>query len=426
MPRPCIHASRFPKPLRDPCASARDKIDCPQIDADECRFTILTVSTVSTIISIRAIRAIRAAEPTQLQTANSKPQTPGGRSRSPINHQLSTNPVPFPIFHIPRFRFAASLPSFRASLPPGQVSRFALLLLVLSALSVQAQLDPETSKLLGAGYAAMINFAENPDIATAHYYIDRDGGDNPSLSVTRFGGEHVFERKDRRWNPFVGVNLPYLKFGTSFDDGLGGYVDTEWTALGAILLTGVKISATTNLTISPAIAWGYIRLENDTDYSGSASTNAPGLLDGILFNWTSDAWLVGASLGADYRHPLGQNTMDLHAGITHNLIETFQTPSGNVEFSSYATTLSLNGEFTHPTSLAVARCPVAVIGMLGGTTFIGPYRDELGFDTFIDAGLAFEADIDRFDVIIRKLRLGLKGIYGEEVVGWSAILSWKF
>ncbi len=305
----------------------------------------------------------------------------------------------------------------------GQIA--GLLLLLLAVFPAQAQLDPAISKQLGAGYAALINFAENPDIATARYYIDNQNGEDPVLHVTRFGGEHVFRKDKRRWNPFAGVHLPFLTYGGNLDVNGDGNIDTEWNAAGAIFTSGVKISVTTNLSLNPSLALGYMRIENDAAYSGSA-TNVQPLADGILFNWTSDALLTGGAIKADYHCNLGENQLYVYGGVSHNLIDTFHTSRGNVEFSSYMTTLALKSEFTHPTGCKFNRYPLSLITLLGGTSFAGPHRDALIFGYFFDAGLAVEADISRHDWIIKKFRLGAKGIYGEDVVGWSAILSWNF
>jgi len=300
--------------------------------------------------------------------------------------------------------------------------------IIAGATSAVAQLDLMDRKLakqLGAGYAAMINFAENPDIATARYYIDSDSAEDPTLRVLRLSGEHAFRRDGQDWYPFLQVHAPYMTYDATVDLGKNGYINSEWDTVGAIFTTGLAFPLTTNLFIKPAVATGYVRLENRAHYHGNVEGLEP-ILKGIIFDWTSEAWLLGAALWFDYERRYKALELSLHAGASHNLIETIRTVRGDVEFSSYATTLSLNGETTYPTSLKPMGYPLSLINMLGLTSFAGPYRDELGFAYFVDAGLAIETDISRHGWIVKRFRLGAKGIYGEDVIGWSAILSWKF
>lgn len=303
-----------------------------------------------------------------------------------------------------------------------------LTLLTTGSVSVFAQselIDQKLAKQLGAGYAAMINFSENPDIATARYYINEDSGGDPVLHVTRLSGERRIHLKNHNSEPFVQIHVPYQTFKAQFEFGTNGNINTEWRALGATLTTGIRIPVSTNLSVNPAVSAGYVRLENKADYSGDAAALDP-LFKGIIFDWASDAWLAGVSLAMEYERKYQAFDLNLHARASHNLIETFHTSEGFVQFSSYATTLSVRGETVHPTSLQPMGYPLAVVTMLGGTSFVGPYRDELGFAYFFDGGLAIETDISRLDWPVRKLRLGAKGIYGEDVYGWSAIFSWKF
>lgn len=286
-------------------------------------------------------------------------------------------------------------------------------------------IDEQQAKRLGGTYAAIINFAENPDIATAHYYIDEPSGDDPILRVTRFRGQHEFDLENHAWTPFIQLHIPYQTLKAFYDLEPRGSIQSKWSAIGAILMTGVKFPATSRFSINPVLAWGYVRLENDAHYAGDVAAIEP-IFKGILFDWSSDAWLFGGSLWLDYDRPVGRHNLRLHAGATHNLIETFESISGHVEFSSYATTLTARGEWTQDTGMRIRGHPLAVVFLLGSTAFAGPYREELGFSYFMDTGLAFELDLSERDFLLSRLRLGAKAIYGEEVAGWSAILSWKF
>lgn len=279
---------------------------------------------------------------------------------------------------------------------------------------------------LGAAYAAMLNFAENPDIATARYYIDSSAED-PTLHVVRFGGGHIFKSENRDWSPFIKGYLPYQTLDAGFNVGDGERIDTRWKAIAAELMFGVKIPVTPRISLSPAINLGYARLENKADYTGELSQKLlKPALEGFLFDWSADTWMAGASLWADYEESRPNADFRLHGGIVHNYIRSFNSSSPEIDFSDHATVLTLDGEVVLPTGMKWAGYPIAIGTGVGGTTLLGPNRDELGFSYFFDAGLFLEADISDRELPFKKVRLGAKGITGDNVVGWSAVFGFRF
>ena len=80
----------------------------------------------------------------------------------------------------------------------------------------------------------------------------------------------------------------------------------------------------------------------------------------------------------------------------------------------------------HPTGLTLVRQPLALVATLGNTTLFGDGRDALGFDYFFEAGLALETRLDNRDWKIKRVRVGAKAIYGEDVTGWSVIFGYRF
>jgi hypothetical protein len=73
-----------------------------------------------------------------------------------------------------------------------------------------------------------------------------------------------------------------------------------------------------------------------------------------------------------------------------------------------------------------SKAPRITMGCLGYTNFLGPNRNELGFQHFFEGGLALESDVSRRNWALRKLRLRAKGIYGKDVTGRSLIFGYRF
>jgi hypothetical protein len=292
----------------------------------------------------------------------------------------------------------------------------------------QAALDLQPERL-GASYAAMINFAVNPDISTATFYIEADDVDNPTLSVYRLPLRYVFKSANHAWRPFVQANFDYQTIDTHFDDMpvQGESIDLTYRTYGGSLTLGAEIPLGKHLVLLPAIDVGIVRLESEADYHGViGNTFVKPALDGLLFNWDADAWLLGASIGLDYHRAIYGIDFNVHGSLTYNYIETFDSSSDFIKFDSQVTTLVVNAETVLPTRMSIATYPLAVVVNAGYTTFLGSDGDEIGFGYFFESGLALEADLSRKQWVLKKLRLGAKAIYGEDVTGWSIIFGYRF
>lgn len=313
------------------------------------------------------------------------------------------------------------------------------LLAFCAAVNAQSQSDPAIDEIrqlvmdsvdparLGAGYAAMINFAVSPDISTATYNIDDEDGNDPSLMVYRVPVRHVFSSDEQSWRPFVQGNLAYQTLDAGFDIGENESIEAEWRALGGSVSAGAEVRLGENLILVPTIDAGVVRLENDADYHGVlAEALLKPALEGVLFDWEADAWLLGAALGFDYRRALSTLELNVHGSLTHKYIKTYDSSSGSIDFDSRVTTFNVQADTVHPTRMSIRNFPLALVTHVGATAFLGDNRKALGFDHFFEAGLALEADVSRKDWRIQKLRFGANLIFGSDVTGWGLIIGYRF
>lgn len=323
------------------------------------------------------------------------------------------------------------------------MSRSALLGLawMLGSSSLSAQAIPEElieelrrvvteavdQESLGAGYAAMINFAVAPDISTANYDIDNGAGDKPELAVARIPARKVFSPFENGWTPFIQGNLTYQTLNAGFTVSDTDRIDSEWKAYGGSVSVGAQIPINDQLVLVPVLDAGLIRLKNSADYFGDFSNLLlrPALA-GVLFDWKTDAWTFGASLGFDYDKPVKNFDLKVHGSLTHHYVESRNSSSPLINFSNHMTTFNIQAETEHPTSKSISGYPLALVAHLGSTSFLGGNRDALGFDHFFDAGLALDADISGKGWKVKNLRLGAKIIAGKDVSGWGLILGYRY
>jgi hypothetical protein len=293
--------------------------------------------------------------------------------------------------------------------------------------SVRDAIRPED---LGAGYVALLNFAVNPDISAATYKIDGgDGrGDDFTLDVYRLPLCHVFTSENLSFRPFVAANFAYQTYGGNriyLDDR--DSIGTAYEAYGGSATLGAEIPIFDPLVLLVAVNSGIAHLENRADYYGVIAENLlrPALA-GLVFDWDADAWLTGVSAGMQYSRKLDGNEYRATIDVTFNHFATYETSSDFVEFEANATTCSLQLESLFPLPGSLFGMPLALATSLGHTSFYGQENDALGFSYFFEAGVAIETDVAEHDIFVKKMRFGAKAMAGEDVIGWSLILGYRF
>lgn len=314
-------------------------------------------------------------------------------------------------------------------------------LLVMAPLSVLAQsgLDGVIDEVrqqaieqagpdrLGAGYAAMMNFAATPDISSATYYIDSADAGDPTMNVYKIPLRREFMLEGRDWKPFVEASFGYLDYEATFDVLPQESVKADWKSYGGLLGLGVKMPLNDDLDFVPALDLGLVRLESSADYRGPvAEAILKPALEGVVFDWDANAYLIGATVGLDYRHAFETWTVEGRTRLTYSHFDTYDSSSPQVEFDADISTFTLQVDVIKPLDAKIGGYPLALVSHFGNTTFIGNNRDALGFDYFFEAGLALETDVSQNDWPVKKLRLGAMGIFGADVTGWSVIFGYQF
>jgi len=216
--------------------------------------------------------------------------------------------------------------------------------------------------------------------------------------------------------------------GYNVDSRNGGEAaNARWDGVGLILTAGNEFTLSERWKIVPAINVGSFRLDSNAGVRGAVSDD---ILDpsftGRNFDWTAYAWVLGASIWFDYKREFRTFDLGVHTGATLNHVGSFYTTSEEIQFSSEALTLDATLETIHRTPVNLNGFPISMVLSVGGTTFLGPARDALGFPGYTDYGIAFRADVSRLGLPVETLQLGGKVIYGPGVIGWSGVFNYNF
>lgn len=282
---------------------------------------------------------------------------------------------------------------------------------------------------ISAVYAGMINFESEPDVSSSTLKIDSGLLEDDEINLTKLPLRHEFDLTHQGWKPFVQATLGKFKYTqkASLLDDPNETLDSRWKSYSATIGGGVRIPLGHGFSILPAIDGGYASLKNDGDYAGPISTGLlQPLLDGILTNWSADAWLANGHLALKYEGAVGKFDVDAKASYTYSHIESYRTSDPVLDFSENMGTVSFKLDATYPLNASLGGYPLGLIGHIGNSSFVGPNRDTLGFDSVYEVGLSLEVDISQHDLPVKKLSLGGEYLWGDDVRGWSILFNYRF
>ena len=156
---------------------------------------------------------------------------------------------------------------------------------------------------IGAGYAQMLNCCIDPSISASLL----DAVDGTEYDVFKVPLQYEMPIGDGGWQLAIRGTLSHASATNRFslvdaDLNEDESIDGEWEADSGTLGAGLIIPAGDSLSFVVAGEFGISRLESTADYNGFISENflAP-IVDGVLFNWDTNARIVGLSGGFDYR-----------------------------------------------------------------------------------------------------------------------------
>jgi Solitary outer membrane autotransporter beta-barrel domain len=279
-------------------------------------------------------------------------------------------------------------------------------------------------KNAGAGYAHLISFEAEPEIAAATFTVDSS---SPEISDTKIKTMKLplyreFESDNHDWNWFVQGTLSYLDMDATFHlEPLAGFrenIEQEWTAYGGLVEAGLVFPLGGGFSLASGLGLGVSRLENTADFSNSRLEEllAP-KLDGSVYNWETNATVGRGSLGLRYDQEHGNFRIKGSGHFSYSYIDSFSESRKFASFSDHASTATFKLDVRHPLNIEIRKHPLYIIGHLGSTHFVGSNRDELDFTYFHEVGAS---------IGIEKFTLGVLGVVGDDIEGFTLAFNYDY
>ena len=282
--------------------------------------------------------------------------------------------------------------------------------------------DLENSNI-GAGYAQMLNFFSDPSISAS--YLEADDG--TEYDVFKLPLQYEVPINDRGWQLALRGTLSHATAENTFSIIEGERIEGSWEASSGQLGAGLIVPFTEELSWFVAGQLGVSRLKNEADYRGPISKDilAP-LVDGILFNWDTNATIAGVSGGLDYRQRFADTyNLDLTARYTYSQIDSYSESRDLASFSEDTGTVSITADLDHPWNMALGNLPLFGTVHAGGTAFTGPNRDTLGFSHFYLLGYSIGIKVGETNRYFDSFSVGAHANFGSDVEGYSLRFAWQ-
>jgi hypothetical protein len=293
----------------------------------------------------------------------------------------------------------------------------------INAAREQVKADLRNSKI-GAGYAQMLNFFVDPSISASR--LDADADDNTRYDVFKLPLQYEFPANDGGWQLVVRGTLSHASAENEFSLVEGEIIDGTWEADSALIGIGALVPAGENLTWFLGGQFGISRLENEADYEGVLSELIAPVLDGVLFNWDTNARISSLTGGLDYHTRIAdQYKVTLNGRYTFSHIASYSESRDLQSFSEDTGTLAASADVEHPWGASLGDMPLFGVARLGATAFTGPSRKALGFSHFYNIGYSVGLNVAERSRYFEGFTLGAQYNFGSDVDGVSLVFGWR-
>jgi hypothetical protein len=171
-------------------------------------------------------------------------------------------------------------------------------------------------------------------------------------------------------------------------------------------------------SVAPSLGLGISRLENEMKFSDPVLEGAlPPDWKGSFYGWDTLASVARAHVGLLYDEEYGKLRVKGGVHLSYSYIDSFDESDSFAGFHDHSSTFVAKLDVSHPLNLSVRKNPLRIIGHIGNTSFLGSGRDELDFSYFNELGLSLGW---------KSFAVGVLGIVGEDVEGWSLVFNYDY
>lgn len=302
------------------------------------------------------------------------------------------------------------------------------LLLLASLLWIAGPLAAENPLQRQANAAlALMTFTVTPDITASNLNIQDQGAGTVSLLMTQWGGGATWSAD---FPLYLEGNLGFSRYDPRFLLEEGDETVTipaRWNTLSATGGIGWDFPLQPELVLRPIANLTLGTMASDLRVADwildrDDLRQSTSLLDVGRLN----AFGYGTSLMLDYEHLSPAQDLDAELRFSYIHLQSMGGTGALIRGQANAENLSLYLRRRAPTGLLLFERPLRYVLEGAHTQYLGAQRGLLGFDALTSLGTGLELDLSRFDLLVTRLRLLGRYMFGRNTDGYSIGLAASF
>ena len=149
-------------------------------------------------------------------------------------------------------------------------------------------------------------------------------------------------------------------------------------------------------------------------------------MNGILFDWQTNAWLITPSIALQWATTFGEAKATVRGHVARSWISSFDESDPAQSFNETANIYSIRADYARPTGITVADRALNWVVYGGYAGFFGANSDALGFTSVAEIGGGFEVPLAADRPNGERVRLAAGYLFGPDVKGWTIGLSLQY
>ncbi len=279
---------------------------------------------------------------------------------------------------------------------------------------------------LGAGEAFLTNMIVDPSVESATYHVD--ALNNPTIRASKIPIQHHYKLAEYNWSIISRVNMGYMTVHQSaIETPWGGSFKPSWEGASVTFGGGIEVPISERWTLAPTLDLGVARFRNNTKFYGTFNneTLKPAFNNNAITNWKSQASTLSGALTLDHKRKFGDYNVDSRLIYALSKVKTFRESSQLRSFDEQVDSAAVRVSIKKALGISLFNYPLSGIMHISGNSFVGGDRHALGFNEYGELGASLVFDISQHQWAIDSFSLGVKGLYGQNVRGWSILMDYN-
>ena len=278
------------------------------------------------------------------------------------------------------------------------------------------------------GVLALMGYSAVPDLSASSLSIRNGTTDNPSLSMTQFGGGFTISKSMPLYLEGAIGGSRYDPTFVVSDGAERRRLPTRWTNVSATGGIGwdFPLTADKELVFRPIFNFSLAQAVSDAQAAQFIINRHVERDVDFLTNGSLSAYGLGGAVMLDFERVREDYEIDIEWRYTYIRLQSFGGSSAAARGRSDAQTANLYARWRAPTGAVLLHKPLRYVLELSHSTYLGSQAGVLGFNHLTSFGAGLELDTSAVTKLFSRVRLVGRYAFGQNISGASLGLALSF